>query len=562
LTPGLFRFPDVSSTQIAFVYGGDIWIAPKTGGTATRITTSTGEESFPRFSPDGKTLAFTATYRGNADVYTMPVTGGVPTRLTWHAMNDRVVDWHPNGNQILFASLRENAVGNVNNLYLLSKNGGLPEKLPLPYGELGSFSPDGESIAYVNRITENYPFKRYRGGLASDVVIFNLKNMTAENITANTATDGKPVWIKNKIYYVSDVDNNKRRNIWEYDINTKARTQLTKFTDVDINHMSAGPDDLVFEAGGKLYLLHVGNNKYEEVKINVVADYSTLMPRTENVSTRIADADISPDAKRVVVEARGELFSVPAENGAVLNITNNSGAFDQLPAWSPNGKWIAYWSDKSGEYEIWLQEVQTGTAKKLTSFGKGMGFQLFWSPDSKKLAFVNEEQEIKVLAISSGDIFTIDKTDFLSYSALRGFRLGWSSDNNWIAYSKPVENLNSAIYLYSVTDKKLHKVTSGFYNDSYPVFDPGGKYLFFKTDRRLQPVYSNIDGTWIYPNSTQLAFASLDPSTKSLLAARNDEVKIIEDSTSKSPGDKADTSKAKSEKSDTAKSKDSKKPWY
>src|SRR6187551_596792 len=321
----LFRFPDVSSTQIAFVYGGDIWIAPKTGGTATRITTSTGEESFPRFSPDGKTLAFTATYRGNADVYTMPVTGGVPTRLTWHAMNDRVVDWHPNGNQILFASLRENAVGNVNNLYLLSKNGGLPEKLPLPYGELGSFSPDGESIAYVNRITENYPFKRYRGGLASDVVIFNLNNMTAENITANTATDGKPVWIKNKIYYVSDVDNNKRRNIWEYDINTKARTQITKFTDVDINHMSAGPDDLVFEAGGKLYLLHVGNNKYEEVKINVVADYSSLMPRTENVSTRIADADISPDAKRVVVEARGELFSVPAENGAVLNITNNSG---------------------------------------------------------------------------------------------------------------------------------------------------------------------------------------------------------------------------------------------
>ena len=556
----LFRFPDVSSTQIAFVYGGDIWIAPKTGGTATRITTSTGEESFPRFSPDGKTLAFTATYRGNADVYTMPVTGGVPTRLTWHAMNDRVVDWHPNGNQILFASLRENAVGNVNNLYLLSKNGGLPEKLPLPYGELGSFSPDGESIAYVNRITENYPFKRYRGGLASDVVIFNLKNMTAENITANTATDGKPVWIKNKIYYVSDVDNNKRRNIWEYDINTKSRTQLTKFTDVDINHMSAGPDDLVFEAGGKLYLLHVGDNKYEEVKINVVADYSTLMPRTENVSTRIADADISPDAKRVVVEARGELFSVPAENGAVLNITNNSGAFDQLPAWSPNGKWIAYWSDKSGEYEIWLQEVQTGTAKKLTSFGKGMGFQLFWSPDSKKLAFVNEEQEIKVLTISSGDIFTIDKTDFLSYSALRGFRLGWSSDNNWITYSKPVENLNSAIYLYSVTDKKLHKVTSGFYNDSYPVFDPGGKYLFFKTDRRLQPVYSNIDGTWIYPNSTQLAFASLDPSTKSLLAARNDDVKIIEDSASKSPGDKADTSKAKTEKSDTATSKDSKKP--
>ena len=206
----------------------------------------------------------------------------------------------------------------MNNLYLLSKNGGLPEKLPLPYGELGSFSPDGESIAYVSRITENYPFKRYRGGLASDVVIFNLKKMTAENITANTATDGKPVWHKNKIYYISDIDNNKRRNIWVYDMATKTRTQLTKFSDVDINHMSAGPDDLVFEAGGKLYLLNLTTNKYDEVKINVVTDFATLMPRTENVGNRIANADISPDAKRVVVEARGELFSLPAENGPVL----------------------------------------------------------------------------------------------------------------------------------------------------------------------------------------------------------------------------------------------------
>ncbi|HZI52716.1 MAG TPA: PDZ domain-containing protein, partial [Chitinophagaceae bacterium] len=556
----LFRYPDVSASQIAFVYGGDIWTAPKSGGTATRITSSTGEESFPRFSPDGKTLAFTASYRGNADVYTMPVTGGVPTRLTWHAMNDRVVDWHPGGNHILFASLRENAVGNVSNLYLLSKNGGLPEKLSVPYGELGSFSPDGESIAYVNRITENYPFKRYRGGYASDVIVFNLKKMTAENITANTATDGKPVWHKNKIYYISDVDNNKRRNIWEYDISTKARTQLTKFSDVDINHMSAGPDELVFEAGGKLYLLNLAGNKYDEVKINVVADYSTLMPRTENVGNRLADADISPDAKRVVVEARGELFTLPAEHGPVLNITNNSGAYDQQPAWSPNGKWIAYWSDKSGEYEIWLQEVQTASAKKLTSFGKGMGFQLFWSPDSKKLAFVNQEQEIKVLTVASGDITTIDKTEQLPYQALRGFRLSWSSDNNWITYSKALENLNSAIYLYSLTDKKLHKVTSGFYNDTYPVFDPGGKYLFFRTDRRLQPVYSNIDGTWIYPNSTQLAYASLDPSNKSLLAARNDEVKITEDSTAKPAGDKPDTAKAKTDKPDTAKAATAKKP--
>ncbi len=526
----LFRYPDVSNSQISFVYGGDIWIVPKTGGTATRVTTSTGEESFPRFSPDGKTLAFTATYRGNADVYTIPVPGGIPKRLTWHAMPDRVVDWHPNGKQILFASLRENGVGNINHLYLLPQSGGLPEKLPIPYGELGSFSPDGESIAYVSRITESYPFKRYRGGLASDVVVFNLKKLTAENITANTATDGKPAWIKNKIYYISDIDNSKRRNVWVYDITNKSRTQITKFTDLDINHMSAGPDEIIFEAGGKLYLLNLSNNKYDEVAINVVTDFASLMPRPENVANRISNADISPDAKRVVVEARGELFSVPAENGPVLNLTNSSGAFDQSPAWSPNGKWIACWSDKSGEYELWLQEVQSGITKKLTNFGKGMGWQLFWSPDSKKIAFINHLQEINVLTVVTGDIAIIDKTTQLTSSALRGFRLAWSSDNNWITYSKAIDNLNEAVFLYSLLEKKLHKVTSGYYNDSDPTFDPGGKYLYFKTDRRLQPIYSSLDGTWIYPNTTQLAYGSLDPAVKGLLAAKNDEVKITGDS--------------------------------
>ncbi|MGL6269432.1 MAG: S41 family peptidase, partial [Chitinophagaceae bacterium] len=459
----LLRYPDVSSTQISFVYGGDIWIVPKGGGTATRITSSSGEESFPRFSPDGKTLAFTATYRGNADVYTIPVTGGMPVRLTWHAMTDRVIDWHPDGNQILMASQRENNVGGVNQLYLLNKKGGLPEKLPIPYGELGSFSPDGGSIAYVSRITENYPFKRYRGGLASDVVLFDLKKMTAENITKNTATDGKPDWHKNKIYYISDIDKNKRRNIWVYDLSSKNKMQITDFDKADINHMSSGPDELVFEAGGKLYLLNLSNNKYAEVKINVVSDFATLMPRPENVSNRIIAADISPDAKRVVVEARGELFSLPAENGPVMNLTNSSGAFDQNPAWSPNGKWIAYWSDQSGEYEIWVQDQQTATAKKLSNFGKGMGWQLFWSPDSKKLAYINHLQEIQVLTVATGDIVTIDKTSLLNYSALRGFRLSWSSDNNWIAFSKQVENLNSAIYVYGFADKKLHQLTAGYY---------------------------------------------------------------------------------------------------
>lgn len=524
----LFRHPDVSQSQLCFVYGGDIWLVPKAGGTAVRLTSSTGEEAFPRFSPDGKSLAFSATYDGNTDVYVMPVMGGVPTRLTWHAANDRVLEWHPDGNRILIASARESGTQAYRQFYLLSAKGGLPEKLPVPYGELASFSPDGASLTYVTRITENYPFKRYLGGLASDVLTFDLKNKTAENITKSPATEGKPAWHKNKIYYVSDAGSNRRRNIWVYDIAKKTKEQITDFNDVDINSMSAGPEDLVFEAGGRLYLLNLSTHKHSEVKINVVTDIATLMPRTVNVANNITNFDVSPDAKRAVFEARGELFSIPAEYGVIINLTNTSGAFERYPSWSPNGKWLAYWSDQSGEYEIYLRETTTGTVKKLTDFGKGMGWQLYWSPDSRKIAFINDLQQINVITVGSGDVETIDKTSTLTYSALQGFAVSWSPDSKWLTYARSTSNLNNAIFLYNLDQKKLYQVTSGYYNDTRPAFEPTGKYLFFATDRNFTPAYSGLDGTWIYANTTQLAFATLDPSTRSLLYARNDDVKVVD----------------------------------
>jgi tricorn protease len=529
----LFRYPDVSQTQICFVYGGDIWIVPKAGGTAIRLTSSTGEEAFPRFSPDGKTIAFSATYDGNTDAYTMPVTGGIPTRLTWHSMPDRVVDWHPDGNRILIASARESGSQAYRQFYLVPAKGGLPEKLPVPYGELASFSPDGNNLAYVTRITENYPFKRYLGGFASDVVVFNLKNQTAENITKSPSTEGKPSWCKDKIYYVSDGGSNKRRNIWVYDKTKNAKDQITTFNDVDINAMSSGPDDLVFEAGGRLYTLSLSNQKYAEVKINVVFDESTLMPRTVNVANSINYFDLSPDAKRAVFESRGELFSIPAEYGVIINLTNTSGAFERFPAWSPNGKWLAYWSDASGEFEVYLREVNSGNApKKLTSIGKGMGWQLMWAPDNKKIAFIDDRQNINLINVANGEIETIDKTTQNTYNALQGFSVSWSPDSKWITYSKTLPNLNDAIYLYSVEQKKVFQATSGYYNDTRPVFDHTGKYLFFATDRSFNASYSSLDATWIYPNSTQLAFATLDPTTQSILYARNDDVKVTDTSSS------------------------------
>ncbi len=522
----LFRYPDVSASQISFVYGGDIWVVAKTGGTAYRITSSTGEESFPRFSPDGKKLAFSASYDGNTDVYSMPVTGGVPLRLTWYAGADRVIDWHPDGKRILFASGRESGSQQYRQLYLVSEKGGLAEKLPVPYGELASYSPDGNRIAYVTKITENYPFKRIRSGLASDVYLFDLAKLTAENITKSDATEGKPVWLGNKVYYISDAGTDKRRNIWVYDTGKKTKEQITRFANEDINHMTAGPDELVFEAGGRLFLMNAGTTKYNEVKINIVADLSTLMPRTVNVGTAISNFALSPDAKRSVFEARGELFSIPAENGVIINLTNTSGAWERLPSWSPNGRWLAYWSDAGGEWQIMLRDNSSSSVKKLTSFGSGMGWDLFWSPDNSKIAFINDLQEIKVLTVATNSVEIIDRTSDNSYNALQGFRMRWSPDSKWLTYAKGMANVNNAVYLYSFEKKKVYQATSGYYNDDNPVFDASGKYLFFTTDRSFSPTYSNLDNTWIYPNTTQLAVTTLDPATTSMLSAKNDDIKI------------------------------------
>ncbi|MGE5521543.1 MAG: S41 family peptidase [Candidatus Dadabacteria bacterium] len=527
----LFRYPDVSQTQIAFVYGGDIWIVPKTGGTAIRLTSSTGEESYPRFSPDGKTLAFSATYDGNMDAYTIPVTGGVPTRLTWTAMNDRVVDWYPDGKKVLFASARESGISRTSQFYLVPAKGGMPEKLPIPYGELGSFCPGGENFAYVTKITEDYPFKRIRSGLASDIIIYNFEKGTAENITNSPATEGKPAWVKEKIYYVSDAGPNKRRNIWVYDHETKKAQQLTNFLQEDINHMAAGPDDVVFVAGGKLYLLNLSTNKYSEVKVNVVSDMSTLMPRTVNVGNNIRNFQLSPDAKRSVFEARGELFSIPAENGVIINLTNTSGAFERNPSFSPNGRWLAYWSDADGEHNIYLRDNKSSEVKKITNFKNGMGWKLTWSPDSRKIVFINDKQEIHLLTVPAGELSLIDKTTQQTYSnGLQGFEPAWSPDSKWITYAKQGANHNNAIYLYSLENKKLQQATSGFYNDGNPVFDVAGKYIYFTTDRSFNPAYSNLDNTWIYPNTTQIAVAALNPSTPALLFPRNDEIKISDSS--------------------------------
>jgi len=526
INASLMRFLDVSDAQITFVYGGDIWLVAKEGGTAIQLTNSPGEESYPKFSPDGSEIAYTASYNGNEDIYVIPVLGGVPSRVTYQSHADRMVEWHPDGEHLLFASSRESGTQRVRKFFLVDKTGGLPELLDVPYGELASFSGDGNQLAYVTRIAEDRPFKRYRGGFSSDIIVFDLLNNTAQKITDTTAIEGKPSWIDEKIFFISDDDENMRMNIWSYDTREGTSSQITEFTDFDINYLSAGNSDLVFEAGGELYLMDAESEAVQSIAVNVVSDLAAEMVRAEDVSQRIANMTAAPGGKRIVFEARGELFNVPVKDGFVINMTKSSGAFDHNPAWSPDGSQIAYWSDKSGEYEIHLQSADgSGSGTRLSNRGVGYGYALYWSPDSSKISFIDETNTIYVIDAETGR--TTEAANFywnLGHGSRYGYSIAWSPDSRWLTFALGMENSHSAIHLYDVEAQELHQVSSAYYNDSNPVFSDDGKHLFFLTQRNLEPVYSDLDATWVYPNATQLAAISLQADTPTLLPVKNDDV--------------------------------------
>jgi tricorn protease len=465
------------------------------------------------------------------DIYVMPVLGGIPTRLTYHSHADRMVDWHPDGQTILFASRRESGIQRYSQLYTINKNGGSATKLKMPYGELASYAPDGNSLAYITKLTESFPFKRYRGGYSSDIIIYNFGNDTAERITESWAIDGKPAWVGDKIYFLSDQGENMRLNIWVYDTVGKQSSQITTVKDFDITFMSAGNKDLVFEAGGVLNLMDLNTQQYKPVNVNVVSDLSVEMPRAKDVSKNISNMTASPEGKRIVFEARGDLFNVPVLDGYVLNMTKSSGAFDRNPAWSPDGKNIAYWSDRSGENEIWLQPTDGNEkAKKITNRKVGFGYNLFWSPNSNKLAFIDEKNEINVLDVASEKVIVAGQTLWhQSHGGRPNFRISWSPDSRYITFTKGVENSNNAVFIFDIDTEKSYQVTSGFYHDNSPVFSTDGKYLFYLTNRHFSANYSDMDATWIYPNATQIASISLTKDTSSLLQPKSDELKKDDD---------------------------------
>ena len=496
-------------------------------GPARKLTSSPGEEQYPRFSPDGSEIAYSARYNGNLDVFVVPVEGGLPTRVTYDSHDDRMVDWHPDGERLLFASSRASGSQRFKRFFLADKRGGMPEMLAIPYGEMGSFSPDGKRLAYVTRLAEDRPFKRYRGGFSSDVYIYDLDADTATKVTDSFAIDAKPIWSGDTIYFLSDADANLRLNVWAHDTVTGDTRQITTFEDFDVSYLGGDGASLVFDAENALYVMDVDALEPREVPVSIVSDLPSEIPRLVDVHEDIAYAAASPGGQRIVFQARGELFDVPKQHGFSVNLTRSSGAFDHSPAWSPDGSTVAYWSDRSGEFEIHLQAPGAdGEARQLTDRGEGFGYRLHFSPDGSRIAFLDERRIINVVEVDSGRRREVTEVGFyglaLTHGARNGYGLAWSPDSRWLAFSRGKKNGRGGMSVYDVERDRVTDLTSGYYDDRQPAFSADGRYLFFQSVRQLDAVYSDLDATWIYPNATQLVALSLTADAPSPVAPRND----------------------------------------
>lgn len=538
----LLRYPDISATQIAFVYGGDIWVVPKAGGVATRLSSPRGEEQFPRFSPDGSRIAFTANYDGNNDIYVIPSSGGESQRITFHPSTDRVVDWYPDGKTILFASSMTSEKDRFNKLFRTSVNGGTPQALPMPYGEFGAISEDSKWIAYTPSTMDFRTWKRYRGGWTGDIWLFNLEDNSARKITDPTADDTQPMWHGTTLYYLSDRGENLRHNLWAYETKTSQHRQITNFSGFDVRFPSIGKGEIVFENGGRLYTLELEspNPEPREVRIQVVTDRASLRPRVIKVGTNVQNPTLSPTGKRVLFESRGEVITAPAEFGMARNLTQRSASAERYPSWSPDGKSVAYWSDRSGEYELTVRNADgSGEERTVTKLGKGFRYRIWWSPDSKTVGFVDQAMKIHLADVATGTDKVIDKANFFFQGSLDGYRMRWSPDSRYVTYGRDLPNRTNAVFVYDTREAQLHQVTSGFYPATTPAFDPDGKYLYFFTNNNFSPTYSDFDNTWIYANSTVIAAVPLRRDVASPMAPRSDEEGIVKDTTKTSAAAKS-----------------------
>ena len=526
----LLRFPAIGGNEVAFSYAGDLWTVPVTGGEARRLTSHIGYEMFARYSPDGKSIAFTAEYDGNREVYLIPSQGGEPVRLTYTATNGRddlgdrmgpnniVMGWSPDGKKIVY----RNRIGDgfPGKLWTVGPEGGMPVEIPLPEGGFCSYSPDGKKLAYNRVMREFRTWKYYRGGMADDVWVYDPKAGKVENITNNDAQDIFPMWIGDEIFFASDRD--MIMNLFVYNTKTKKTEKVTDFKDYDVKFPSTDGKTIVFENGGWLYRLDPKDRKAVKIPVTLASDDIYGRAERVNVAGKRTGMSLSPDGARMVVTARGEVFDVPVEKGVTRNISRTPGSNDRSADWSPDGKWIAWIGDATGETEIYLYDaVNGGDPVQVTKGADTYIRSLQWSPDSKHILFTDRKNRVVEV-----DPFAKTRRTVMQNPESEFYGIEYSPDSQWLAYTKPAANEMNIVYLYNLANGKEYPVTERWYNSGSPTFSADGKYLIFTSDRDLNPQYSRIEWNYAYGDMSGVYMAMLSKDTPSPLIATDPVVKV------------------------------------
>ena len=528
----LFRFPTTNGNQIVFTYAGDLYSVGMDGGEAHRLTSDVGYEMFAHFSPAGDTLAFTAQYDGNTEVYKMSAEGSAPIRLTYTATlnrddvadrmgpNNIVMTWTPDGKNIVYRSRKQTFNSFVGSLFKVSLSGGLSEELPLPSGGFCSYNADESKLAYNRVFREFRTWKYYKGGMADDIWIYDFESKKVENITDNVAQDIIPMWHGNQVFFISDRD--RIMNLFAYNIETKELMKMTQFTEYDIKFPTLHGDFIVFENGGYVYTYHIPDQKLTKVEIIIKNDFIGGRKQWVDASKNVSSLSASPAGERMAIAAHGEVFNMPVKSGITYNITKSSGAHDRNAEWSPDGKYIAYISDKSGEYEIYMQKADlTEEVVQLTDKSATYKFNLSWSPDSKKILWSDKKMNLYYVDVASKDITTVAHS--INWE-IRDYN--WSPDSRWITYSDNDGKGMDKIFIYSLENKDAKPITMGWYDAGSPVFSDNGKYLFFTSSRIFNPTYSATEWNHSYSNMNKIYFVTLKKDAPSPFAFENDEVEV------------------------------------
>jgi tricorn protease len=515
----LFNYPTMSKTQIVFEYGGELWSVPRAGGEAHVLASGIDLLAAPIFSPDGSQIAFSGTYDKNTDVYVVSASGGQPHRLTYHPDPDVAIGWTPDGKRILFRSHRD-SFSDPNELFTVPVGGGFPTPLPLPAAEMGSFSGDGSHIAYVPGFQWEPFWKDYKGGQHTEIWIARLSDSSVVRIPNLNANENDPMWVGGKVYFLSDRDG--PATLYAYDTGTRQVQRLIDNTGFDITSASAGPGGIVYSQFGQLHIYDLASGSSRAVPVTVAGDLPQLRPHFEDVADGIVGAAVSPQGIRAAFETHGEILTVPVKHGSIEDLTHSPGVMERDPAWSPDGRTIAYFSDRAGEYDLAIS-AQDGTGQaRQVSLGQDDAFydQLTWSPDSKKVFFEDQKLNLWYVDTSAAHPKPV-KVATDDYAVLHSFNASWSGDSRWIAYAKVMPNYLHALFVYDLADGSTHQITDGASDCLAPAFDAGGKYLYFTSSTDTGLAHGWLDMTRLErPVTRHVYVATLQPGLASPLAPR------------------------------------------